>query len=867
MPFPVLTPGSAFTGILGADNDSDVYELPSVPGAVLAVAVTGSVAEVVLLDEYIRTIARSGPAVDGVLKLTYLGLQTARYVMIVAPENVKTGSYSVRWVTRHEDDYRASTATQGTLALNATAGGQLDYLGDHDWFAVTLQQGSAYNFKLGGGAASLAVYGADGRLLQSGLAGYAPATSGTYYIDVSGSDFLVGYTIGMTRTPDDYAAVAATKGKLAMEGKVSGKIDAPGDSDWFAVTLRAGQRYAFAFDAATSASPHNLALYDAAGTLLKQNSVPPGPPGMPQPLDYAAGAAGIYYVAVSDSAGGTGSYALKATPLDDYPDHSRVRIMVGEVKQGTMDSKSDQDIFTIALKAGSFYRIALLKQQGDGALDLGNAELTAWPSFRSNASSVYQDANGDRYLNLLASEDADCSLVVGNWLSSALGSYELAVTAYGADDYSNVRSGATLIEAGKPLTAVFEQPGDTDWFKVALQAGTHYKVTLASADSVYAYNYTAKVRLDDNTGSRSEAGYGAAGPVSFVFTPPKSGTYDLEALMANGAETNYVLTLTTVRLPDGKVPRPLSAEMSKPDGLIAANSQLAISYDAPLLRGKGTLTFALEGDTAPASYDIATSPNVKIQGGTLYLQLDHPVKGGKFYAYTLSAGALSDEDGDLAYANAGSVFSDLSGHHYHGHSGSQQFNGISNANYYDGGPGIDTISYRGSRGQFDVVKTAAGYSVTQRSSKSGGDMLENMERVQFDDAAIALDVAGTGVAGQAYRLYRAAFDRTPDETGIGYWIAVMDRGASLRAVASNFLSSTEFSALYGSKTGNAAFVDTLYQNVLHRAPDATGRAFWIDTLLNGTERAAVLADFSESAENTAAVAALIGNGFAYLPYL
>jgi hypothetical protein len=34
--------------------------------------------------------------------------------------------------------------------------------------------------------------------------------------------------------------------------------------------------------------------------------------------------------------------------------------------------------------------------------------------------------------------------------------------------------------------------------------------------------------------------------------------------------------------------------------------------------------------------------------------------------------------------------------------------------------------------------------------------------------AVALDV--DGAAGQAYRLYQAAFDRAPDKNGLGYWI-------------------------------------------------------------------------------------------------
>jgi hypothetical protein len=44
------------------------------------------------------------------------------------------------------------------------------------------------------------------------------------------------------------------------------------------------------------------------------------------------------------------------------------------------------------------------------------------------------------------------------------------------------------------------------------------------------------------------------------------------------------------------------------------------------------------------------------------------------------------------------------------------------------------------------------------------DQLSGVERIAFSDATIALDIAGT--AGQVYRIYQAAFSRTPDKPGL-----------------------------------------------------------------------------------------------------
>ena len=87
-----------------------------------------------------------------------------------------------------------------------------------------------------------------------------------------------------------------------------------------------------------------------------------------------------------------------------------------------------------------------------------------------------------------------------------------------------------------------------------------------------------------------------------------------------------------------------------------------------------------------------------------------------------------------------------------------------------------------------------------------------------------------------------------------------------RAAARSFVNSAEFKGLYGASPTDAAFVDLLYQNVLHRAPDAGGAAYWTGVLHDGAPREDVLMYFSDGAENTAAVATLIANGIGYMPW-
>lgn len=178
----------------------------------------------------------------------------------------------------------------------------------------------------------------------------------------------------------------------------------------------------------------------------------------------------------------------------------------------------------------------------------------------------------------------------------------------------------------------------------------------------------------------------------------------------------------------------------------------------------------------------------------------------------------------------------------------------------DGGAGIDIGVYDGARAGFQVRRVEQGFTV---AGADGNDVLRNIERLQFDDVNVALDIDGN--AGAAYRLYQAALNRSPDLEGLGWWIAALDNGASLQNAAAGFMGSPEFANLYGTQVDDSTFVTLLYHNVLHREPDQAGYDFWMGALAQGEDRPMMLALFSESPENKVAIVGTISNGIDYLP--
>lgn len=181
--------------------------------------------------------------------------------------------------------------------------------------------------------------------------------------------------------------------------------------------------------------------------------------------------------------------------------------------------------------------------------------------------------------------------------------------------------------------------------------------------------------------------------------------------------------------------------------------------------------------------------------------------------------------------------------------------------------GLDTVVLPGQYGQYALTKFIENYAqnfsyIFTRQDGASTNTVVGIERVQFENGTLALDVKGS--AGQAFRLYKAAFDRTPDSDGLSFWIKALDQGASLRAVTQSFVDSAEFKRLYSSATSNSDFVQKLYQNVLHRTGENSGVTFWVAQLDNGSSKAQVLSYFSESAENLVGTSSLTSDGIWYV---
>ncbi|SFV01828.1 DUF4214 domain-containing protein [Pseudoduganella namucuonensis] len=786
-----------------------------------------------------------------------------------------------------------SRATAEALTLGQATRGTIDSGSDVDYYKVALQEGKTYtlapSWNPDGGSGlngTMRVEDADGKAVTSvyGASGSFTATrTGDYYIAASNPySSTQAYALTLGAAPDDHGASETGAGALTVGSRATGTLNVAQDKDWYGVALAAGTTYWFTLGTAPTTS--SGAGYASSSAVLKVmdadgNTVATSSPGSVGSgayvlLQYVPGKSGSYYVEVADQSGRTGNYAIAAA-LGDVDDHgdttaTATTLAVGATLTGRLAIGTDTDVFKFAVQAGSTYMIEMTARDAAGGATPSLATHTG-NGYSGDGVVGYTKPGVTSYKLYTASHSGDYYLSVSNSAKRGDSGYTLKVSAPPADDYAAAKTTAGEVAiGGGATTGKIDYTGDVDWIKVTLQFGARYAFQLRGAGS-------GEGTLDG--GSLAMASGAQAG--SAYLTNERDGIYTFTSqtggdyyLAVHGKASSTVgdgtgsYTLTAVALAgDTTAPRVMSHSPAEGAGMY---DNIVVRFSEAIMRGDSAgygvnyITLRDGLGAALESYS-STDSRIAIDGATLTINPGVKLKPGSKYLLDMGAGSVTDLAGNK-YAGGELFAVNTTPTVTAGTAGDDYMIGLGSGIKLNGGAGLDTVIYGATRASYVLIHTPAETQVQGKGAVAGlsADVLTGVERLMFSDVGVALDTAGAG--GQAYRLYRAAFDRAPDKAGVGYWIAQLDKGAALLDVARGFVDSAEFSALYGAAPANGAFVEKLYANVLHRAPDQGGVDYWTGTLNQGASRAEVLAAFSEGGENQAAALKVIGNGFDYTPY-
>ena len=176
--------------------------------------------------------------------------------------------------------------------------------------------------------------------------------------------------------------------------------------------------------------------------------------------------------------------------------------------------------------------------------------------------------------------------------------------------------------------------------------------------------------------------------------------------------------------------------------------------------------------------------------------------------------------------------------------------------FFDGGLGIDTVVYNGPQERYNITKSGNRYVVSEPTGSDDTDYLSNIERIQFSNGKVALDLGGN--AGQAARLIGALLGPSfiKDKALAGVVIGLVDQDYSIENIANLGLNTSFYLALAGS-TKHEDFVNHVFRNVVGRPPEAIEQKTYVDMLYAGTSQAA-LAVMAAGTEFTASQIGLTG---------
>lgn len=154
------------------------------------------------------------------------------------------------------------------------------------------------------------------------------------------------------------------------------------------------------------------------------------------------------------------------------------------------------------------------------------------------------------------------------------------------------------------------------------------------------------------------------------------------------------------------------------------------------------------------------------------------------------------------------------------------FAGASGNDIIDGGAGIDAAAFSETKTSCLITQTHTGYTVS--GGTNGTDSLTNIERLQFSDVHLALDVNGN--AGITAKILGSVFGATSlsNQSYVGIGLQYLDNGMS-----NQDLMLLALNARLGAGFSDAVEVDLLYQNLTGVLPSIAERNYWVGTITSG----------------------------------
>ena len=160
---------------------------------------------------------------------------------------------------------------------------------------------------------------------------------------------------------------------------------------------------------------------------------------------------------------------------------------------------------------------------------------------------------------------------------------------------------------------------------------------------------------------------------------------------------------------------------------------------------------------------------------------------------------------------------------------SQRFTNHAGDERFVGGAGLDVVSYELNRASYEVNKSGNLFVVTDKVGNGGVDVLTSIERLQFKDVKVALDLNGN--AGDVVKIIGVVFGASalknhPEFIGMG--LTYRDAGMSYPALMALALKAANL-------TSPEALVAQLWLNVMRKEGSPSELQPFVQMISSGTQ--------------------------------
>jgi hypothetical protein len=183
---------------------------------------------------------------------------------------------------------------------------------------------------------------------------------------------------------------------------------------------------------------------------------------------------------------------------------------------------------------------------------------------------------------------------------------------------------------------------------------------------------------------------------------------------------------------------------------------------------------------------------------------------------------------------------------------------------FDGGPGVDTVTYAGKASEYIVKPDGTGIEVSSANFSEGSDWLLSIERLQFKDKGLAFDLdKNAGVAAKTLGLVFGS-DAVALPNYVGICLDLLER----QNYSQTALMQAALNVRLGADASNPGkVVDFLFTQLTGALPSSQDKASFVNLILNQTYSIESLAVVAAELSINPIAPSLVGLATNGLPYV